>query len=146
MPPPIVTPLPPIVVPLCPPSPPQVEVLWVINNRVAAWEAQLPPETRDALAANRAGAARRRFRSREFRNYPYVSTLDANYDPVGVGCDMLGWGATYGCHLLCRVPYVVPGAICGAGCHVWCWLRGGWEGLEARRWVRLAPALLACGK
>ena len=31
----------------------QVEVLWVVNNRLGSWEAQLPPETRDLLAMNR---------------------------------------------------------------------------------------------
>ncbi|KAI8463374.1 MAG: hypothetical protein J3K34DRAFT_444183 [Monoraphidium minutum] len=59
----------------------EVDVLWVFNNRLNSWERQLPAETRDMINANREGTAKGAQRKAELKNFPYVSTFDANYSP-----------------------------------------------------------------
>lgn len=66
----------------------EVEVLWVMNNKVAAWEAQLPPFAQAMLARDRAwekpadkNATAADKKRPEFKDYPYISTFNADYSP-----------------------------------------------------------------
>jgi hypothetical protein len=74
----------------CPPPQPlvicttsrKVDVLWVTNSQAAQWEGALPAETQQLLADARAGAPGLPAHLQELRQYPYISTFDADYTPV----------------------------------------------------------------
>jgi hypothetical protein len=56
---------------------PQVDVLWLLNTKCKEWEDALPEDTRALLASPGAN----RGDSKSLKDYPYVSTFDANYSP-----------------------------------------------------------------
>jgi hypothetical protein len=60
-------------------------VLWVFNGRLAEWEGALPQETLGYLEMNRAAdpGGRPTLQQLEFRDYPYISTFNADYSAVG---------------------------------------------------------------
>ena len=61
------------------------------------WEKSLPQEMQDLLATHRSGKAPLAPGDSSMKNYPYISTFDANYDPelVSLLSQQASWQVRY---------------------------------------------------
>ena len=75
----------------------QVDILWLINTQIGMWEKALPKQMQDLLAKHRKGNAPLAPGDSSMKNYPYISTFDANYDPelVSLLSQQASWQVRY---------------------------------------------------